>query len=429
MAGLSRAVSAVTGGPEYVTREGQRSVEDAVRFALSHRTRAELLAALHEGPATTPQLAKTLNQPRARLRFHVDELLADGSIEVASEERAANVMTKVYRVTKLPFYTEDDWRNMTMAERQVTSALILQAAWAEAISSLYAGKFHSDPRVAVIWNRILLDPAGRLELANEQKRSWETIQQIEADAAHRRVGSGEVGVSYVVTSLGYERSRTSAPDPQLLEAGICEPGSQFGSRNIDGFTQSVAKAVSHSIGHRIRIEILAALHEGPAAAADLARMIGQPVQLLDYHVDQLLKDGAIEVVGSRRKRNLEQDIYGVVRLPFYSDDEWITLSPQDRQVFSAISLRAAIAESMTSLWAGKFHSDPHVMVAWNRILLDREGREALADEQGRSWREICEIENSARARLEEAGSDGRMYVVTLLGYERSRTTAPAPLRD
>ena len=102
---------------------------------------------------------------------------------------------------------------MTLGERQALAGLILQASMAEAMASLWAGKMHSDPRVMLAWNRINLDVQGRDDLADEQARSWARQHEIEAEAANRLAETGEPGVTFVVTSLGYERSRTSAPEP------------------------------------------------------------------------------------------------------------------------------------------------------------------------------------------------------------------------
>ncbi len=43
------------------------------------------------------------------------------------------------------------------------------------------------------------------------------------------------------------------------------------------------------------------------------------------------------------------------------------------------------------------------MLAWNRIVLDRQGREDLADEQARSRERIHEIEAEAANRRAESG--------------------------
>lgn len=190
-----------------------RSVEEAVSYAVGHRIRIEVLAALHEGPASANELSKTVGQPLSKVTHHIEELLASGSIEIARTELVGNITQNFYCVTELPYYSDEQVEAMTVAERQTLAGLILQASMAEALASLWAGKLHSDPRVMLAWNRINLDQRGREDLADEQARSWARIQEIEAEAASRRLESAEDPVTFVVTSLGYERSRNSAPAP------------------------------------------------------------------------------------------------------------------------------------------------------------------------------------------------------------------------
>jgi hypothetical protein len=71
----------------------------------------------------------------------------------------------------------------------------------------------NDPRVFLGWNRVDLDQKGREDVADEELRSWRRKHEIEAESDERRKESGEEGVTYVITSFSYERSRTSAPDP------------------------------------------------------------------------------------------------------------------------------------------------------------------------------------------------------------------------
>lgn len=191
-----------------------RSREEAVSYSVGHRIRIEILAALHEGTYSANELARIVRQPLSKVTHHVEELLASGSIDIARTEKVGNISQNFYCVAKLPFYSEDDVAAMSTEERQVTAGLILQGSMAEALASLWAGKLSSDPRVMLAWNRINLDAQGREDLADEQARSWERMQEIEAEAATRRAESGEPAVTYVVTSLGYERSRNSAPPPQ-----------------------------------------------------------------------------------------------------------------------------------------------------------------------------------------------------------------------
>lgn len=199
--------------------KGARGVEDAVSYAVGHRIRIEILAALHEAPESAAGLAKIVRQPLSTVTHHIEELLKNGSIDIARTERVGNLTQNFYCVVKLPEFSDEDIAEMTPEERQALAGLILQASMAEALASLWAGKLHSDPRVMLAWNRINLDEQGREDLADEQARSWGRMKEIECEAANRRADSGKPGVTYVITSLGYERSRTRAPDPVPAASG------------------------------------------------------------------------------------------------------------------------------------------------------------------------------------------------------------------
>jgi DNA-binding transcriptional ArsR family regulator len=191
--------------------------------------------------------------------------------------------------------------------------------------------------------------------------------------------------------------------------------------------RGIEESVSFALAHRIRIEVLAALHEGPASAKELAETVCQPLSTVDHHIKELLKDGSIEVAKIKKVGNLVQHFYCMVRLPYYSDEDVAAMTPQERRALAGLILQASMAEAMASLWAGKLHDDPRVMLAWNRINLDKQGRIDLAEEQGRSWGRQHEIEAESASRRAETGEPGITYVVTLFGYERSRTSAPNPI--
>lgn len=193
--------------------KGSRGVEDSVSYAVGHRIRIEILAALHEGPESANGLAKIVRRPLSTVTHHIEELLKAGSIEVARTEQVGNLVQHFYCALELPYYSDEEAARLTFHERKAIIGTILQASMAEALASLWAGKLHTDVRAILAWNRINLDRKGREDLADEQARSWRRTQEIEAEAANRRAISGEPGVTYVVTSFGYERSRTSPPEP------------------------------------------------------------------------------------------------------------------------------------------------------------------------------------------------------------------------
>ena len=194
-------------------------------------------------------------------------------------------------------------------------------------------------------------------------------------------------------------------------------------------TRGVEDSVSFSLGHRIRIEIRAALHEGPATASRLAEIVGEPPSSLSYHIREMLEDGSIEIAKTVKVGNIDRHYCSVVKLPYFLDEDFAAMSQEDRQTLCAIAVQAAAAEAMASLWAGKMANDPRVMLAWNRLNLDRQGREDLSDEETRSWCRKHEIEAESANRRAETGDAGTTYVITSFSYERSRTSAPGPLTE
>ena len=405
--------------------QGRRSIEDAVSFSLAHRLRIEIRAALHEGPATSSQLATLVGKPRGNLDYHLKELRNDGSIDIARTVKVGNVDQNYYRVVELPHFSDEAFAAMSHADRQALCALIVQAASSEAMASLWAGKMARDPRVMLAWNRINLDQQGRDDLADEELRSWRHKHEIESESVNRHIRRGDPLRTYVITSFAYQRSRISAPEPLSPEDRRSARLAALSHLGKAG--RGIENSVSYSLGHRLRIEIRAALHEGPASSSELADITREPLNLVDYHVKGLLEGGSIQIAKVVKAGNIDQTYYSVASLPYFSDSEVASLSNEDRQTLCAIAVQAAMAEAMASLWAGTIANDPRVFLAWNRINLDKKGRNDLADEELRSWRHKHEIADQAAKRQTETGAPGRTFVITSFSYERSRASPPDPL--
>lgn len=200
-------------------RAGQRgkSIEEVVAYALGHRIRVQVLGILSEGTYSPDELARIIDEPLNKVSHHIKELLDAGSIELAKVEKVRNVDQHYYRAIQMPFYTDEEVAAMTPHQRQVGSGLILQYMMAEAMSALWAGKLRDDPRVWLAWRWFNVDAQGRNDIADEQQRSWDRMQEIEAESTNRRATTGEEAVSIIVADMGYERART-APEPPSCSA-------------------------------------------------------------------------------------------------------------------------------------------------------------------------------------------------------------------
>lgn len=199
------------------TTKKQRGVEEARVYAVGHRIRIEVLAMLHEAPRSPSELAKLLGLPLSTLTHHIDELVDDGSIELARVKKVRNTNEHFYRAVEIPFYSDEEMWAMPLESRQMTYGLILQSATAEALAAFWAGKMSLDPRVWMSWCWFNVDPRGREDIADEQARSWARVQEIESESTARRAESGEEATSIIVTSMGFIRSRTSLTPPVMCQ--------------------------------------------------------------------------------------------------------------------------------------------------------------------------------------------------------------------
>ena len=180
-------------------------------------------------------------------------------------------------------------------------------------------------------------------------------------------------------------------------------------------------AVSYAVGHRIRIEIIVALHDlDSASAVELARIVRQPLSTVTHHLRELHKAGSIHIDRTEKVKSVNQHYYRLINPLFYSDEELQALSEDERMEVIRVVLQGLTAEALASFLAVYLHDDPRSFLGWNWFNVDPQGREEIADEQERSWRRICEIEEQAAARCAESGGESTSIIVGSLGFKRSR---------
>lgn len=185
--------------------------------------------------------------------------------------------------------------------------------------------------------------------------------------------------------------------------------------------RTVEEAVSYAVGHRIRVEVLSALNERSYSASELSKVVHQPLSTVSHHIDELLNSKSIEIAARKEVGNVTQTFYRAVDVSLYSEEEMAALDPEARQAIYGVILQNATAEAIASLWAGKISEDPRAHMTWAWFTVDDEGRRLLANEMETWWGRLYEIEAEAAARRAESGENGKSMIVTMFGYERSRT--------
>jgi DNA-binding transcriptional ArsR family regulator len=190
--------------------------------------------------------------------------------------------------------------------------------------------------------------------------------------------------------------------------------------------RSVEDAVAYAVAHRIRVEILGFLHEGPRSPSELAKLMGHPLSTIEHHIKELLASGSIELARVEPVRNTNEHFYRAIKLPFFSDEEMWAMPVEVRQEIYGLILQSSMAEGQAAFRAGKMSKDPRVWMAWRWFNLDTQGRDDLADELGRSWARVQEIEVESTDRRAGSGEEAVSIVVCMQGFERFRTSLTPP---
>jgi DNA-binding transcriptional ArsR family regulator len=190
-------------------RPGQRgkSIEDVVGYAISHRTRVQILIVLNQGTYCASELSEIIGEPINTVSNHLKELADGGSIEIAETRKRRNFSQHFYRAIETLAHSKEDLIAMHPLERQVTLGLVVQSLLAEIMAALWAGKFSDDPNHCLVWDRLNVDDQGRREITEEQERHWQRLEQIEEESLVRSAQEGGATVPYMVSVLGFERGR------------------------------------------------------------------------------------------------------------------------------------------------------------------------------------------------------------------------------
>lgn len=189
--------------------------------------------------------------------------------------------------------------------------------------------------------------------------------------------------------------------------------------------KSIEEVIAYAVGHRIRVQILVILSEGIFSPDQIAQIIGEPTNKVSHHIKELLEAGSIELAKTEPARNALQHYYRAVEMPYYSDEEFAAMTPQQRQVTLGLTLQQMMAEAMAAFWAGRMIDDPRVWLTQCWFNVDDQGREEIADEQERSWERVREIEADSINRCAGSGEHTSSIVVAQMGFKRERK-GPTP---
>lgn len=184
--------------------------------------------------------------------------------------------------------------------------------------------------------------------------------------------------------------------------------------------------------HPIRAHILSILSEGPSSPARMQRrMENVSLNLVSYHIKQLVKFGCIELVRKEKSPSgATEHVYRTTKRQFIGADEWAAVDPKLRQPITATILRMISEDTSRSLAEGKFDLLPDNHLSRAPIELDEAGWKEVVEILERALGEVLEAHAKSAERVVESGEERMAARVVMMQYligpEDPRERDPLP---
>jgi hypothetical protein len=146
--------------------------------------------------------------------YHFRELEKDGCLRVIASIPRRGAVEHVYEGKTRIYFTDAEFEEMPLAQRQKLSRISFQGLVARADGAMRANTFDSRTDRHLAWIPMQLDQQGWDELTTALAACFGEVEQIRHDSKERLAASGEESFPTTFGMLGFE----SPPPPPLPKA-------------------------------------------------------------------------------------------------------------------------------------------------------------------------------------------------------------------
>lgn len=166
----------------------------------------------------------------------------------------------------------------------------------------------------------------------------------------------------------------------------------------------ISPRLAAAMSHPTRVHAMSILLERTASPRQVAAEIGERLNNVTYHFNQLRKLGCIELVRTERVRGgrVLEHFYRATRRVYFDQAAWEVLDEKERLDLTAITLRMISQDISTAMAAGSLFGDDNAHFVRSPMVVDREGWSEITGVIGRALDELFEVE----ARVAERTAGG-----------------------
>ncbi len=180
-----------------------------------------------------------------------------------------------------------------------------------------------------------------------------------------------------------------------------------------------------AMSHPTRVQAMSILGERVASPRQLADEIGEPLNNVTYHVNQLRELDCIELVRTepRAGGRVLEHFYRATRRSYFDEEAWAELSKSERLGVVGAIVRMMSKDLAIAMASGDFFVEDRKHVSRWPMRVDEDGWDEIRDLLERTAEGLLEIEGRVADRQAEGGSVPLHVKVEMMQF---RSPAPEP---
>jgi DNA-binding transcriptional ArsR family regulator len=204
------------------------------------------------------------------------------------------------------------------------------------------------------------------------------------------------------------------------------PAKDLAAHSPDFVSPRLAAAMSHPT----RVHTMSILLERTASPRQVAEEIGERLNNVTYHMNQLRKLGCIELVRTERVRGgrVFERFYRATRRAYFDQAAWDGLDEKERLDLTGVTLRMISQDITAAMAAGTIYGADNAHVVRAPMVVDGEGWQEITAVIERALEGLFEVESRVAERTLAGGEADIHTRVELLQF-RAATGDDEPAPD
>jgi DNA-binding transcriptional ArsR family regulator len=177
-----------------------------------------------------------------------------------------------------------------------------------------------------------------------------------------------------------------------------------------------------AVSHPTRLHAMIVLWEREASPREIAAELGEPLNNVTYHINQLRDLGWIEQVAERPARGgrVVEHFYKATHNTVIGDADLAHLDPEDIRMIDMTILRSMSKDVEQAMASGTFFAHTDNQMTRVPLDVDTEGWEEAKEILDRALAELLEVKEKVLRRTAESGEGTIPIKVEMIHFESPR---------